>query len=137
MGVRQPHTRRPSLISANHAPLGRFQDNRIQGGYENVPTIDIHMNQINFEREWHKFLVEYIAPMTEKLYPGYYTRVGAPGEVAGMGAGLDWLAGRREQPQLAGEAWAFGLQVGVQSPPMVGVRGASGRVQGRTSPPCL
>ncbi|XP_060026870.1 procollagen-lysine,2-oxoglutarate 5-dioxygenase 1 isoform X3 [Erinaceus europaeus] len=49
-------------------------DNRIQGGYENVPTIDIHMNQISFEREWHKFLVEYIAPMTEKLYPGYYTR---------------------------------------------------------------
>lgn len=44
-----------------------------------MPTIDIHMNQINFEREWHKFLVEYIAPMTEKLYPGYYTRVGVPG----------------------------------------------------------
>ena len=44
-----------------------------------MPTIDIHMNQINFEREWHKFLVEYIAPMTEKLYPGYYTRVGTPG----------------------------------------------------------
>lgn len=58
---------------------GHFQDNRIQGGYENVPTIDIHMNQITFEREWHKFLVEYIAPMTEKLYPGYYTRVGLRG----------------------------------------------------------
>ncbi|KAB0392852.1 hypothetical protein E2I00_000007, partial [Balaenoptera physalus] len=56
--------------------LGDNRDNRIQGGYENVPTIDIHMNQINFEREWHKFLVEYIAPMTEKLYPGYYTRGG-------------------------------------------------------------
>ncbi|ERE84516.1 procollagen-lysine,2-oxoglutarate 5-dioxygenase 1-like protein [Cricetulus griseus] len=54
--------------------LGDNKDNRIQGGYENVPTIDIHMNQITFEREWHKFLVEYIAPMTEKLYPGYYTR---------------------------------------------------------------
>lgn len=63
---------------------GRFQDNRIQGGYENVPTIDIHMNQITFEREWHKFLVEYIAPMTEKLYPGYYTRVRLPG-AAGWG----------------------------------------------------
>lgn len=59
--------------------LGRFQDNRIQGGYENVPTIDIHMNQISFEREWQKFLVEYIAPVTEKLYPGYYTRVGRLG----------------------------------------------------------
>lgn len=51
-----------------------------------MPTIDIHMNQITFEREWHKFLVEYIAPMTEKLYPGYYTRVGLPGG-SGMGGG--------------------------------------------------
>lgn len=51
------------------------QDQRIQGGYENVPTIDIHMNQINYEKEWHKFLVDYIAPITEKMYPGYYTKV--------------------------------------------------------------
>lgn len=42
-----------------------------------MPTIDIHMNQINFEREWYKFLLEYIAPITEKLYPGYYTKVRA------------------------------------------------------------
>lgn len=49
-------------------------DTRIQGGYENVPTIDIHMNQINYEKEWHKFLLEYIAPITEKMFPGYYTR---------------------------------------------------------------
>uniref|UniRef100_A0A8C4HT14 Procollagen-lysine,2-oxoglutarate 5-dioxygenase 1 n=1 Tax=Dicentrarchus labrax TaxID=13489 RepID=A0A8C4HT14_DICLA len=49
-------------------------DNRIQGGYENVPTVDIHMNQINFEKEWHKMLLEYIAPITEKMYPGYYTK---------------------------------------------------------------
>ncbi|XP_072223349.1 procollagen-lysine,2-oxoglutarate 5-dioxygenase 1 isoform X2 [Leuresthes tenuis] len=53
-------------------------DTRIQGGYENVPTIDIHMNQINFEREWQKFLVEYVAPITEKMYPGYYTKCSNP-----------------------------------------------------------
>ncbi|XP_077168253.1 procollagen-lysine,2-oxoglutarate 5-dioxygenase 1 [Paroedura picta] len=53
---------------------GDNTDNRILGGYENVPTIDIHMNQINFEREWYKFLLDYIAPITEKLYPGYYTK---------------------------------------------------------------
>lgn len=52
-----------------------LQDSRIQGGYENVPTVDIHMNQINFDKEWHKFLLEYIAPITEKMYPGYYTKV--------------------------------------------------------------
>ncbi|KAM8862907.1 procollagen-lysine,2-oxoglutarate 5-dioxygenase 1 isoform 1-T1 [Spinachia spinachia] len=53
---------------------GANTDNRIQGGYENVPTIDIHMNQINFEKEWQKFLLEYIAPITEKMYPGYFTK---------------------------------------------------------------
>ncbi|XP_061456626.1 procollagen-lysine,2-oxoglutarate 5-dioxygenase 1 [Rhineura floridana] len=53
---------------------GDNTDSRILGGYENVPTIDIHMNQISFEREWYKFLLDYIAPITEKLYPGYYTK---------------------------------------------------------------
>lgn len=57
-----------------HCPLA-LQDSRIQGGYENVPTIDIHMNQVDFEKEWHQFLLEYIAPITEKMYPGYYTKV--------------------------------------------------------------
>lgn len=33
------------------------------------------MNQVNYEKEWHKFLLEYIAPVTEKIFPGYYTRV--------------------------------------------------------------
>ncbi|KAM3618303.1 uncharacterized protein V6R79_018658 [Siganus canaliculatus] len=53
---------------------GANVDTRIQGGYENVPTIDIHMNQINYEKEWHKFLLDFIAPITEKMYPGYYTK---------------------------------------------------------------
>ncbi|XP_035237773.1 procollagen-lysine,2-oxoglutarate 5-dioxygenase 1 isoform X1 [Anguilla anguilla] len=53
---------------------GGNSDTRIQGGYENVPTIDIHMNQVGYEKEWHKFLLEYIAPITEKMFPGYYTK---------------------------------------------------------------
>lgn len=53
---------------------GSKEDQRLQGGYENVPTIDIHMNQINFEKEWHKFLLDFVAPVTEKMFPGYYTR---------------------------------------------------------------
>ncbi|XP_037629279.1 procollagen-lysine,2-oxoglutarate 5-dioxygenase 1 isoform X1 [Sebastes umbrosus] len=57
---------------------GGNKDTRIQGGYENVPTVDIHMNQINFEKEWHKFLLEFIAPITEKMYPGYYTKCATP-----------------------------------------------------------
>ncbi|EMP41512.1 Procollagen-lysine,2-oxoglutarate 5-dioxygenase 1, partial [Chelonia mydas] len=53
---------------------GDNTDSRLLGGYENVPTIDIHMNQIGYEREWYRFLLDYIAPITEKFYPGYYTK---------------------------------------------------------------
>ncbi|XP_032818072.1 procollagen-lysine,2-oxoglutarate 5-dioxygenase 2-like isoform X1 [Petromyzon marinus] len=53
---------------------GSNKDERISGGYENVPTIDIHMTQVNFEREWLKFLRDYIAPVTTKLFAGYYPK---------------------------------------------------------------
>ncbi|XP_035986991.1 multifunctional procollagen lysine hydroxylase and glycosyltransferase LH3 [Fundulus heteroclitus] len=53
---------------------GSHKDERLAGGYENVPTVDIHMNQVGFEKEWLKFLKDYIAPVTEKLYPGYYPK---------------------------------------------------------------
>ncbi|XP_075695461.1 procollagen-lysine,2-oxoglutarate 5-dioxygenase 1 [Rhinoderma darwinii] len=53
---------------------GNNQDQRLQGGYENVPTIDIHMNQISYEKEWQKLLLDFVAPITEKLFPGYYTQ---------------------------------------------------------------
>uniref|UniRef100_A0AAZ3NS91 PLOD1-3-like GT domain-containing protein n=1 Tax=Oncorhynchus tshawytscha TaxID=74940 RepID=A0AAZ3NS91_ONCTS len=56
---------------------GRHTDERLAGGYENVPTVDIHMNQIGFEKEWLKFLKEYISPVTEKLYPGYFPKAQA------------------------------------------------------------
>ncbi|XP_041094358.1 multifunctional procollagen lysine hydroxylase and glycosyltransferase LH3-like [Polyodon spathula] len=56
---------------------GRHTDERLSGGYENVPTVDIHMNQIGFEKEWLKFLKDYIVPVTEKLYPGYYPKAQA------------------------------------------------------------
>uniref|UniRef100_A0A671V9C5 procollagen-lysine 5-dioxygenase n=1 Tax=Sparus aurata TaxID=8175 RepID=A0A671V9C5_SPAAU len=56
---------------------GSHKDERLAGGYENVPTVDIHMNQIGFEKEWLKFLKEYIVPVTEKLYPGYYPKAQA------------------------------------------------------------
>uniref|UniRef100_A0A8C9STB1 procollagen-lysine 5-dioxygenase n=1 Tax=Scleropages formosus TaxID=113540 RepID=A0A8C9STB1_SCLFO len=56
---------------------GGHKDKRLAGGYENVPTVDIHMNQIDFEKEWLKFLKQYVAPVTEKLYPGYYTEARA------------------------------------------------------------
>jgi len=48
------------------------KDDRLAGGYENVPTVDIHMNQIAFEKHWLRILKDYIAPMTTRLYAGYY-----------------------------------------------------------------
>ncbi|XP_030631845.1 multifunctional procollagen lysine hydroxylase and glycosyltransferase LH3 [Chanos chanos] len=56
---------------------GSHTDERLSGGYENVPTVDIHMNQIQYEKEWLKFLKDYIVPVTEKLYPGYYPKAQA------------------------------------------------------------
>ncbi|KAI5096160.1 procollagen-lysine,2-oxoglutarate 5-dioxygenase 3 precursor, partial [Silurus meridionalis] len=60
-----------------HWSGGKHTDERLSGGYENVPTVDIHMNQIQFEKEWLRFLKDYIAPVTEKLYPGYYAKAKA------------------------------------------------------------
>ncbi|KAM3932213.1 procollagen-lysine,2-oxoglutarate 5-dioxygenase 2 isoform 2-T2 [Leptodactylus fuscus] len=52
----------------------RHSDTRIAGGYENVPTDDIHMNQIGMDNEWLHFIREYIAPITLKVFAGYYTK---------------------------------------------------------------
>uniref|UniRef100_A0A3P9D4F1 procollagen-lysine 5-dioxygenase n=1 Tax=Maylandia zebra TaxID=106582 RepID=A0A3P9D4F1_9CICH len=47
---------------------------RIAGGYETVPTDDIHMKQIGFEKEWLHFIREFISPVTLKVFSGYYTK---------------------------------------------------------------
>ncbi|XP_070560691.1 procollagen-lysine,2-oxoglutarate 5-dioxygenase 1-like [Ptychodera flava] len=56
---------------------GTNNDPRLAGGYENVPTRDIHMKQIDFETQWLHFLKEYVCPIQEKLYPGYYSKAHA------------------------------------------------------------
>lgn len=48
------------------------------GGYENVPTVDIHMKQVGYEDQWLQLLRTYVGPMTEYLFPGYHTKVGYP-----------------------------------------------------------
>ena len=53
----------------------RFQDPRIEGGYENVPTRDIHMGQINFNDQWLHFLNAYVRPLQEKVFLGYLSDV--------------------------------------------------------------
>ncbi|MCP9261688.1 Procollagen-lysine,2-oxoglutarate 5-dioxygenase [Dirofilaria immitis] len=58
--------------------------NRLADEYEIVPTVDIHMSQINFEKEWSYFLDEYVRPMQEKLFIGYYQKRGKDYEGGGI-----------------------------------------------------
>uniref|UniRef100_A0A914Z7G6 procollagen-lysine 5-dioxygenase n=1 Tax=Panagrolaimus superbus TaxID=310955 RepID=A0A914Z7G6_9BILA len=53
---------------------GKNFDRRLEGGYENVPTRDIHMNQVGFEPQWLQIIDDYVAPMQEKVFTGYYQR---------------------------------------------------------------
>ncbi|KAI4501099.1 hypothetical protein M0802_003902 [Mischocyttarus mexicanus] len=55
-----------------HWSDGTNHDPRLSGGYENVPTRDIHMNQINFEKQWLYFLKEYVRPLQELVFTGYF-----------------------------------------------------------------
>ncbi|XP_032238618.2 multifunctional procollagen lysine hydroxylase and glycosyltransferase LH3 isoform X2 [Nematostella vectensis] len=52
---------------------GKHEDARLNGGYENVPTVDIHMNQVGWEREWLHLLKTYIVPVNTRIFPGYYS----------------------------------------------------------------
>ncbi|XP_069845338.1 multifunctional procollagen lysine hydroxylase and glycosyltransferase LH3 isoform X2 [Dipodomys merriami] len=56
---------------------GRHEDSRLAGGYENVPTVDIHMKQVGYEDQWLQLLRTYVGPMTENLFPGYHTKTRA------------------------------------------------------------
>ncbi|XP_076014300.1 procollagen-lysine,2-oxoglutarate 5-dioxygenase 2 isoform X2 [Genypterus blacodes] len=53
---------------------GKHEDKRISGGYETVPTDDIHMKQIGYDMEWLHFIREFISPVTLKVFSGYYTK---------------------------------------------------------------
>ncbi|XP_067851129.1 procollagen-lysine,2-oxoglutarate 5-dioxygenase 2 isoform X2 [Heptranchias perlo] len=53
---------------------GKNEDKRLVGGYENVPTDDIHMTQVGLDHVWLHFIREYIAPVTLKLFSGYHTK---------------------------------------------------------------
>ncbi|EDV23843.1 uncharacterized protein TRIADDRAFT_50405 [Trichoplax adhaerens] len=53
---------------------GGHKDSRLDGGYENVPTRDIHLKQINLEQQWLYFLQKYIVPIQAKVYPGFYSK---------------------------------------------------------------
>lgn len=47
-----------------------YEDKRL-GGIENVPTVDTHLNQIGFEKQWETILMDYVRPMVRHLYYGH------------------------------------------------------------------
>ncbi|KAF9804957.1 hypothetical protein SFRURICE_007860 [Spodoptera frugiperda] len=51
---------------------GSNNDKRLESGYEAVPTRDIHMNQVGLERHWLHILKEYVRPLQEMVFTGYY-----------------------------------------------------------------
>lgn len=52
---------------------GKAEDKRLPGGYENVPTDDIHLNQVGLDKMWLHILDKYIMPLTTKVFWGYYS----------------------------------------------------------------
>lgn len=51
---------------------GSNNDNRLEGGYEAVPTRDIHMKQVGLERLYLKFLQMFVRPLQERAFTGYF-----------------------------------------------------------------
>ena len=48
-------------------------DPRLSNGYENVPTVDIHFTQINFQKHWLFFLKQFVQPIQMRVFDGYYS----------------------------------------------------------------
>jgi hypothetical protein len=63
------------VLSKNFIFYFFIKDARLAGGYENVPTDDIHMTQVEFNDHWLFILKEIIQPIQQKLYTGYYSDV--------------------------------------------------------------
>ena len=49
-----------------------IKDKRINN-VENVPTVDIHMKQIGFRKQWNSIIKAYIAPLVSHLFSPYKT----------------------------------------------------------------
>ncbi|KAH8309709.1 hypothetical protein KR067_000641, partial [Drosophila pandora] len=51
---------------------GSNSDARLEGGYEAVPTRDIHMKQVGLEPLYLKFLQMFVRPLQERVFTGYF-----------------------------------------------------------------
>ena len=62
-------------MNINQNKIFLFKDARLSGGYENVPTDDIHMTQVEFNDHWLFILKEIVQPIQQKLYTGFFSDV--------------------------------------------------------------
>ncbi|KAH8296127.1 hypothetical protein KR054_002177, partial [Drosophila jambulina] len=51
---------------------GSNSDARLEGGYEAVPTRDIHMKQVGLDQMYLKFLQLFVRPLQERVFTGYF-----------------------------------------------------------------
>lgn len=54
---------------------GSNKDPRLEGGYEAVPTRDIHMTQVDLQEMWLHFLKLYVKPLKDIVYQDPDTEV--------------------------------------------------------------
>ncbi|XWV25333.1 putative procollagen-lysine [Tupanvirus deep ocean] len=45
-----------------------------QNYYENVPTVDVQLFELNLDKQWHEIVFSYIAPVARVLYNNYKTK---------------------------------------------------------------
>uniref|UniRef100_A0A1A9W4M0 procollagen-lysine 5-dioxygenase n=1 Tax=Glossina brevipalpis TaxID=37001 RepID=A0A1A9W4M0_9MUSC len=51
---------------------GSNNDSRLEGGYEAVPTRDIHMKQVGLDPLWLEFLKLFVSPLQERVFIGHH-----------------------------------------------------------------
>uniref|UniRef100_A0A3B3QGW2 Procollagen-lysine, 2-oxoglutarate 5-dioxygenase 2 n=1 Tax=Paramormyrops kingsleyae TaxID=1676925 RepID=A0A3B3QGW2_9TELE len=54
--------------------LGKWSDKWLTAGHEPLLASDIHMAQMNFQKEWLFFIWEFISPVIAKVFFGYSTK---------------------------------------------------------------
>lgn len=59
---------------ANLWSAGKKNDKRLSGGYENHPTVDVHLNQIALHDIWNDIVKKYISVIAAKLYSDITTK---------------------------------------------------------------
>lgn len=60
--------------NANLWSAGKNKDKRLSGGYENHPTVDVHLNQIALHDIWNDIVKNYISKIASKLYSDITTK---------------------------------------------------------------